>query len=249
MLFAALTVWLFVIIFAASGVHALWSALLKPRVVNAILLPGTLVAQLGHVFGLLITGNEVSNTRLMSDDPKGEPTAETPEPQKLPIIGPVLVGLLPIVFCAGCLYAAANTWGAAIVRGASVAGLPQELPQSLASFWDLLRRLISMSEELLSAVMGSDLPNWPSALFLYLAVCLTVRMAPFEGNKRGAIGAIVLAGLIVAIVGSWAGSVREFVLQSWAVLSFAVAMLTFLLLASLLVYGTVGLVRILARNR
>ena len=73
MLYAALTFWLLVIVFCAWGVHALWSGLIKPRAVNTILLPGTLVAQLGHVLGLLITGNQVQNTALMSDDEDGKP--------------------------------------------------------------------------------------------------------------------------------------------------------------------------------
>ena len=73
MLYAALTLWLLVIVFCAWGVHRIWSGLVKPRVVNTILLPGTLVAQLGHVLGLLVTGNPVRNTALMGDDEKGDP--------------------------------------------------------------------------------------------------------------------------------------------------------------------------------
>ena len=96
MLYAALTFWLFIIIVTAWGVHTLWSGLVKPRVVNAVLLPGTLVAQLGHVLGLLITGNPVRNTELMSDDEKGAPKSEQPERQRIPILGPILVGLLPL---------------------------------------------------------------------------------------------------------------------------------------------------------
>ena len=49
MLYAALTFWLLVIVFSAWGVYWLWGRLVKPRVVNTVLLPGTLVAQLGHV--------------------------------------------------------------------------------------------------------------------------------------------------------------------------------------------------------
>ncbi|MBN1513099.1 MAG: hypothetical protein JXB13_13880, partial [Phycisphaerae bacterium] len=72
MLYVAMTFWLLVIVFLAWGVHQIWSGMVKPRTVNSILLPGTLVAQLGHVLGLLVTGATVSNTTLYKDDESGE---------------------------------------------------------------------------------------------------------------------------------------------------------------------------------
>ena len=101
---------------------------------------------------------------------------------------------------------------------------------------------------MLDAILASNLTNWANVLFLYLAVCLTVRMTPFEGNRRGAIGAILLSGLVIAILASVASPVESAVLSSWTILTFAVAMLLFLLIVSLMITGVVGLVRILARN-
>lgn len=249
-LYAALTFWLVIIMFSAWGVHQLWSALVKPRVVNSVLLPGTLVAQLGHVLGLLLSGSSVQNTALMDDGEKGDPKSETPDQSRLPIIGPILVGLLPLVACGACLYVAAQTWGDPVLNGAGTAmTLPQALPTTLAGVWELLRSAITLLESMVNAIVHSDLPNWPTVLFLYLAVCLTVRMAPFEGNQRGAIGAIFLAAILISIVASLVPSARVFIEQSsWPILSFAVAMLLFLLLVSLLVHGVIGLVRILARS-
>ena len=65
MLYAALTFWLLVVMFSAWGVHRLWSGLIKPRAVNFVLLPGTLVAQLGHVLGLLGIRREAFCTTLL----------------------------------------------------------------------------------------------------------------------------------------------------------------------------------------
>ena len=73
-------------------------------------------------------------------------------------------------------------------------------------------------------------------------------MTPFEGNRRGAIGAILLSGLVIAIIASFASPVENAVLTSWTVLNFAVGMLLFLLIVSLLISGVVGLIRLLARN-
>ena len=44
-LYAALTFWLLTVVLIAWGVHRLWCGMARPRVVNAVLLPGTLVAQ------------------------------------------------------------------------------------------------------------------------------------------------------------------------------------------------------------
>lgn len=251
MLFAALTFWLLVTVSSAWGVHALWCRLAKPRVVNSILLPGTLVAQLGHVLGLLVTGNPVTNTALMGDDDRGEPQAEPPQQQRLPVVGSILTGLLPLAACAGCLYASARLWGGSLISRLSEGGvisLPQALPTSIAGTWELLRHSLSLAEAALNAVLRSDLRNWETLLFIYLAICLTVRMSPFEGHRRGAIGAIGLAGAVAAIGGLVSPAVAAFLEGIWPVLSFAVAVLLVLLLGSLLLTAVVGLVRIVARN-
>lgn len=249
MLYAALTFWLFVIVFSAWGVHSLWSALVKPRVVNGVLLPGTLVAQLGHVLGLLVTGNAVRNAELMSDDDKGSPKADAPERHRIPVFGSIIVGLLPLVACAVCLYGATRLWGGSVMRGLSGGAevlVSPRLPSSLPGVWDLMRDCVTLMQNLLSAVVNSDLPNGWTMLFLYLAVCLTVRMAPLEGNRRGAIGAIALAGMVIAVAATLVPAAEEFVISSWPVLSLAVAMLLFLLLTSLIVTGIVGLMKVLA---
>lgn len=248
MLYAALTFWLLVIVFSAWAVHWLWSRMIKPRAVNTVLLPGTLIAQLGHVLGLLITGNSVSNTKLMGDDEKGEPTSDSPDKQRIPVIGPVIIGLLPLVTCAACLYLAASTFGRSVLVQEAAPDLPQALPLTLAGFWELLRTSITVTENMLDSILGSSLTNWANILFLYLAVCLTVRMTPFEGNRRGAIGAILLSGLVIAIIASFASPVHNAILTSWPIVNFAVGMLLFLLIISLLISGVVGLIRILARN-
>ncbi len=246
MLYASLTFWLLVIVFSAWGIHSLWSLLVKPRVVNSVLLPGTLVAQLGHVLGLLITGNSVRNTMLMSDDEEGDPQTDPPEKTKIPVVGPILVGLLPLVACGACLYLAAHYWGGNVLGHLAGDFRVPELPRSIAGIWDLLRGSVTLIEQMLNAIVSSDLMNWSTALFLYLAICLTVRMAPFDGHRRGAIGAILLAGVLIALVSSLSGQTDRLVASSWPILSFSVAMLLFLLLVSLLISGLVGLIRILA---
>jgi hypothetical protein len=117
----------------------------------------------------------------------------------------------------------------------------------VAEGWQLLRSSVDVMEDMLHAIMYSDLRDWRTLAFLYLAVCLTVRMTPFEGNRRGAIGAILLAGAVIWVAASISDALHGGILASWSLLSFVVGMLLFLLLLSLVVTGLVGFVRIMVK--
>lgn len=249
MLYATLTFWLLVIVFSAWGIHALWSSLVKPRVVNGVLLPGTLVAQLGHIVGLLVTGNSVQNTSLMGDDDNGEPQAETPETNRIPVIGPILIGFLPLLACAAGLYFVTAYLGAGVFGGGGrVLAVEASLPRSLPGFWNLLRHLIDVMDTLVQVVWTSDWTQWRTVLFLYLTICLTVRMSPIDGNRRGALGAILLTGLVIGVLGTFVPAVQNWVMNSWGMLSFAAGTVLVLLLLSLLATGLVRLVKLVARE-
>ena len=62
------------------------------------LLPGTLVAQLGHVVGLLVTGATVRNNALLGNDSWDPETTTNPNP-RIPIVGPIIIGMLPLLAC------------------------------------------------------------------------------------------------------------------------------------------------------
>lgn len=249
MLYAAFTFWLLVIVFSAWGVHALWSSLIRPKVVNGILLPGTLVAQLGYVLGLLVTGNSVQNLSLMGEDEAGEPQTQPPESHRLPVIGPIVLGLLPWLACTiGLYFATAYLGGGVFGGGERVVALQQILPQSLGGFWNLLRHMIDLMDVLVRIVWGAEWLQWRTVLFFYLATCLTVRMSPIDGNRRGALCAILLTGLTVGLLGAFIPAVQNWVLDLWGLLSFAAAAALVLLLGSLLVTGVVRLVRLIARE-
>ncbi|MBN1346382.1 MAG: hypothetical protein JXQ73_27085 [Phycisphaerae bacterium] len=248
MFYAAMTFWLLVIVFVAWGVHQLWSGMVRPRVVNSILLPGTLLAQLGRIVGVLVTGGTVNNTTLMKDDEAGEPqTDQKPQP-KIPIVGSILVAMLPLVACATGIYWATQMLGGEIIGKVADQTVTQKLPMSLAAFWALLRDSISLVERMVDGILRANLIDWKSIAFLYLVICLTVRMAPLPGNLRGSLGAIVLVGLAIALLGSAAPSTVTALKGSWPILSFSVGVLLLLLMITLIVRGVVGLIRVLSRN-
>jgi len=249
MLYAAMTFWLLVIVFAAYGVFRLWAGLVKPRLINSILLPGTLVAQLGHVLGLLITGGTVNNTSLIKNDDDGAPATDGAVKTRIPVLGPIITALLPILACGLCIYFVVATIGQGITDSASQAPAELALPTSVNSFWELLRSAIALAEAVAGAILSSDFNRWQTWLFVYLVICLTVRMAPLPGMQRGAIGAILLLGVCAAVVGVASPRLMETTINGvWDTLSFAAGSLLILMIVSLLIRGVVGFIRILANR-
>ncbi len=248
MTYIALTFWLLVTVLVAWGVHHLWSGMVKPKVLNTVLLPGTLVAQIGHVLGLLVTGATISNTTLFKDDESGAPeTTPNPKP-RIPVVGPVIIGLLPLLACAAAIYVVAGQLGQPVIAKMAAQGVHPSLPTTLTGIWQLLRDQISLVESIVTAVLSTDFANWKSGLFLYLLTCLTVRIAPFPGNLRGALGAILVLGIGAATVSSMFDVADPRVQNAWAVLNLTVATLLFLLLVSLLIRGGIGLVNVLRED-
>lgn len=245
MTYIALTFWLLIIVLTAWGVHQLWSGMVKPKVLNTLLLPGTLVALIGHVLGLLITGATITNTTLYKNDESGAPE-NTPHPDpKIPVLGPVIIGLLPLLACAIAIYFVARAFGGSILGGLSGIGVAPDLPVSIAAYWDLLRALVSLVEGFVASIARADLARWQTWMFIYLLVCLAVRCAPFPGNLRGALGAIVVLGVAGATLQAFAAVDDLRVRNAWAVLNLTLAALLLLLLISLLIRGTIGLIQLL----
>ncbi len=243
MIYAAATLWLFIIVLLAWGVRLLWGAILKPRTVNVVLLPGTFVAQVGRVVGLLITGAKVSNTALMEDEEKGEPATEASYESKLPVFGPIIVGFLPMLATGAAVYLVLTKLGGALVETAVAERIPTELPGSMAAFWDQLRTLLTMSENTLNAVVHAKMPAWRLVAFSYLMICLTVRMSPFEGNVRGHMGAIIATFGGLALVNTVSPSAIPLLEKAWPLISICVGWLVLLMMISLLVTGAVRTVR------
>ncbi len=242
--YAALTFWMFVIVFTALAVHRLLSSLVQPRIVNFVLLPGTLVAQLGHILGLLVTGGTVNNTSLVKDDESGEPQTGSDPKTRVPLIGTIVIALLPMIGCAVAIYWVAHYFGAEILRAMEGGPFdPFVLPTSVASFFAAVRGVLGLVERFVNVVRASDLSHWQTLLFLYLVVCLTVRMAPLTGNLRGSLGAILLFGILAFLLGQFTKTDSGTLQTAWPLIVFSIAVLGFLLIASLLLAGAVGLVR------
>ncbi len=245
MVYLALTFWLLVVVWTAWGVHQLWSGMIKAKVLNTLLLPGTLVAQLGHVLGLLVTGATVSNTTLYKDDESGDPETTTDPKPRVPVIGPVVIGMLPLVACGVGIYCVARWLGDPIFTNLTTQTVRADLPTTMTGLWQMLRDQITLVESIVVATTAADFGTWRTGLFLYLLICLTVRIAPFPGNLRGSLAAIVILGIGAAMIASLFDMADPLVVQGWADLNLTVSTLLFLLLMSLVLRGGVGLVQVI----
>jgi hypothetical protein len=164
----------------------------------------------------------------------------------LPVVGAIIVALLPLAGCAAAIYWVSHYFGAPVLAGMAEPG-PQKLalPTTLTRFFEVIRTAISLVQRLVNAIWASDYRDWRTWLFLYLAVCLTVRMAPLTGNLRGSIGAILLTGLFAFILGQIVESTASLLATAWPLVIFSVAVLLLLLMLSLLAKGAVLLVKTL----
>ncbi len=247
MLYAAMIFWLLVLVFAAYGTHQLWAGMMKPNVLNAVLLPGTLIAQAGRIVGMLVTGAQINNAALLTTaDPNKTAKSKTSKP-KIPIVGPVLVALLPMLTCGFAIHLVVTTIGQDVLT-ASPESTTDTLPLTFNSLWELLRSSIGVAEHVTDIVLSSNFRNWQTWVFVYLIVCLTVRMAPMPGAHRGAIGAVLLIGVLISVVGRFTETSAGTINGLWELLNFSVGCLLCLLLLSLIVRGGVGLFRILTNQ-
>lgn len=243
----ALTCWTLVVVLTAWGVHRLWCGIVKPKVIDAVLLPGTLLARLGHVLGLLITGGAVRDVTLLRDSDSDESDSGSAPQTRIPIVGPAIVALLPLALSITAIYLTNRLFGAPLTSSVDDSVIGPTLPQSIAALWQALRDQITLVESLVAAIGTANPMDWRTWALLYLLICLVIRVAPATGCLRSALGGITLTGLVVGVVTLLMGR-RLFDLDgAWIILNITQATALLLLLIGLIVRGTGGLVRI-ARN-
>ncbi|MEK6643132.1 MAG: hypothetical protein AABZ08_04430 [Planctomycetota bacterium] len=232
MVFVTTTIWLAVAILLAWGVLSIWSGMTQPKTLNVALLPGTLAASLGRIVALLITGATLPEPQ---KNTPGKPPSPAPEPQpKMKVVGPILVALIPMLLLGGMLYVVVARLGGPVVSHVPADPLPKELPITLAAFWSQIRGLVTLCEKTLDAVLAAEASPYRVALFVYLMICLTVRLAPGPGNLKGHLLAVAAMGGAAILGGTLTPLIEEKVVALWPLLCLVVAWLMLLLFGSLI---------------
>ena len=254
MIYAAFTLWLFLILFAGMGVYRLGGRIVTPNWLNWALLPGTVVSEMAYIFGCLITGGEIRRARLMPDaggggkGGGGQPATEASGGLK--VLGPILASLLAIVACAGAILALNSLLGQQIVgeefgRMSRDAQLAKTLPQSADAFWAQLEGQVRLLRRTWETWCALPWLNWRVPLFVYLAACLAVRIAPVSRPVRPTLAAAVVIALLIGGVGLASKSFANLMSDVWPLVTYIWASLLFMLVVTLLIAAGVQLVGVL----
>lgn len=177
---------------ACYGLREFWVRALPPRVVAWLAAPGVALHELSHALACLLTGAKVHSITLFRPDGSGEVKHG---PSKLKHVGEVIIALAPL------LGATLALWG----LGA--------LLDSPLNFYHVRAREITPGQLVfvaqLLALVGDDIAlalttaawtDWRTYVFLYLAMCITLAMAPSRQDfKNCGIGLLVLCGAALVV--------------------------------------------------
>jgi hypothetical protein len=239
----------------------MWASLGKPAQVNCALLPGTLVSQMAYIFGCLITGGEIKNAKMVpakGDSGGGAPqTSDTP---RLKVVGPLVSSLLALVACGAAILAVHQVLGKPVIdsfsSGSGGSGgwfysstpgveLPKTPPKSWDEGWKMAASQVGLVKHTCETWWDLDWKNWRIALFVYLGICLAVRLGPVSRPIRPTLGAVCAIAGVIAIVGAIDKDFTNLIDEVWPLLTYVWATLLTLLTGTLAVLGVVAMWRIL----
>lgn len=240
MLYAAFVFWAIVAMFAARAVYSLLAKVVPPKVLNYALLPGTLVAQIGHHFALLVTGGTVNQSRLANEN-TGEPEIQADGKPRIPVLGPVLVAVVPMFLCGLALVLAADWFNTHALMQQARTSLPQALPRSLMAFWEQLGSVLASLQHASTMWWQANWDLWRTWLFAYLTICLSIRLSPLSPDVRPGLLGVAMFGVVAWLAGMFTPEVAARLEQFWPKLSFLVANLLLVLLAVLAGAAALGL--------
>ena len=249
----AFAFWLLLIVFTALGTHRLLEQFGKGRYVDWLLLPGVLVAEMAYVFGCLVTGAEVRSASLF---PTGTGrTAMTQATPRVKVAGPVTAALIAMAGCLAVILAVHGLLGEPIIKDFIVdqAGLvPKaetdlsgQLPTTAEEFWAFPGAQVKLVRKMYQTCLNANWLNWRVPLFVYLALCLSIRLGPARRPVRPTMGAALLAAVVLGIVqqGSevWADRIEGL----WLLLTYVWSSVLLVLLLVAMIRGGVYLVTVI----
>jgi len=246
-------IWLLLIVFCGIGVYRLWAQVLRPAWLSWVLLPATVVSEMAYIFGCLITGGEIRRAKLLSDrdgGDSGEPTTQAAPRWK--VLGPIIAALVAILACGAAIGLADWLLGEPVMREfrfARALADPAGRPAALAS-WDALWARMDDQLTLLRRTCETfarlDWLNWRVLLFVYLAMCLSIRLAPVQRDLRSTLAAAAILAVLIVLIGAVTTRFDRILQAARPILTYVWGNLLLLLALSLLARGLIALVRVLA---
>ena len=257
MIYAAFTMWLVFTVFAGIGVYRMWAALGKPSQVNCALLPGTLVSQMAYIFGCLITGGEIKNAKMVPDrGDSGGGAPQTSDSPRLKVVGPLVASLMSLAACGAAILLVHAALGKPVIDSftqeapgslfseATRTELPKALPRSWDAGWKLAADQVHLVKHTCETWWEMDWKNWRVVLFVYLAICLAVRLGPVSRPIRPTLCAVCAIAGAIAIIGAIDKDFINLMDDIWPLLTYVWASLLSLLAGTLVVLGAVTMWRI-----
>ena len=248
MIYAAFALWLGLLTLAGMAIYKLWIGLLGPRVVNWLLLPGTVVSEMAYIFGCLITGGEVRRARLIDFGDAGDGRTHTEAAAKYKTLGPLVASLMALVACGAAILIVDRLLGGPMLKAFLAQGvlngstsLPKTLPTSWDAFWGQAAGQLDLIKRMCETVGRLDWRQWPGPLFVYLAMCLSIRLAPARRNLRATLGAVVVIAGAVALAGLAWKKFGDLINDVWPLLTYVYATVATVLVVTLVTRGLVTL--------
>ena len=178
------------VIALSCALDRLWAAAMPVRAIYLFIrLPGVVLHECSHIIGCLLTGAQVRNVVLFSQD-GGSVTYTRP---RLPYLGDVIISTAPLFLLPLAL--SSVTWIFGSYLGCVFPAFPSQLESAGALSGLGMAVFGTFSENLLTQFNGWFL------LYLYLTVSLVLSVAPStQDMKNAAAGSIllVLAGILIA---------------------------------------------------
>ncbi|HUS90806.1 MAG TPA: hypothetical protein VM695_03110 [Phycisphaerae bacterium] len=251
MVYVEFILWMVLIVFCGIGVYRLWARMVKPAWLAWALLPATIVSEMAYIFGCLITGGEIRHARLLSLSQDGDAAGATEAAPRWKVLGPVVAALLAILACAGAIGLADWVLGEPVMKEFGfVRALadPTDQPAALTSwdaFWLRMENQLKLLRRMCETFVRLDWLDWRVPLFVYLAACLSIRLAPVRRDIRATLAAVGIVAVAIVLIGTAGPGPREALEFLRPVLTYVWGVLLLLLAVTLAIWGVVGLGRAL----
>ncbi len=190
----AFSIWMFLVLLMGWALYKLWGRLLGHRLVDWLLLPGTIVSELAYSNGLLLLGRPAAGGIISTTNNSYAP-GQVPTGRYAFLVS-AFASLITLAGGCVALGLVAKWLGRDVLTNFVLFGnstLPGEIPHDFGFFTKQFQ-LVSFTVQTLGQ---QDWLDWRTPMFLYLTICLAVRLGTVRHDWRTGLltAAVVLAAM------------------------------------------------------